>query len=211
MTAFIEGPLWYFSSLVFVIAVAWRLISILSHRKKKNLAKPRVTKGGGATVTIFRRFFPYQEFFEVSRFRVFSGYMFHIGLLILLFLAEPHIQFVDKLVGLSWTAIPEWAFIISAEIAFFGLLFLWLFRIINPVTRMLSTRGDHIGSILVFFVMLTGCFALFRSYEFLRLMHLLSVELLLLYFPFSSLMHVFTFPLSRGFTGAVYHRRGLNI
>lgn len=208
---FIDGPLWYFSGSVFIIAVIWRLLSIIKYRKKKNLSKPRVTKGGGATATIFRRFFPYSEFFRVSRFRIFAGYAFHIGLFALLFFAAPHIDFIYAGTGLSWPAMPHWAFILSAEMAFFGLLFLWVYRLMNPVTRLLSTKGDHIGSILVFIVMLTGCLGLFRSYEFLRLLHLFSVELLLIYFPFSSLMHAFTFPFSRGFTGAVYHRRGLNI
>lgn len=208
---FIEGPLWYFSSIVFVIAVAWRIINVLKYRKAKNLAKPRLSGGSGATATILRRFFPYREFYEVSKFRIFAGYMFHIGLFILLFFAVPHVEFVTKISGLSWVTVPHWAFILAAEVSFFGLMFLWLFRLMNPVTRFISTRGDHVGSILVFVVMLTGCLALARSHEFLRLFHLFTVELLLLYFPFSTLMHAFMFPFSRGFTGAVYHRRGLNI
>lgn len=208
---FISGPLWYFSSIIFVLAVVWRLFSIASYRRKKNLAKPRDSSGGGALATILRRFFPYPEFFQVSKFRIFAGYMFHLGLFVVLFFAVPHVEFISQLSGLSWMSLPHWAFIVSAELSFLGLLSLWLYRLMNPVTRMLSTRGDHIGSILVFIVMLTGCLALARSFEFLRLLHLFSVELLLLYFPFSSLMHAFTFPFSRGFTGAVYHRRGLNI
>lgn len=208
---FISGPLWYFSSIVFVVAVTWRIISIVKFSRKKNLSKPRDSSSGGAMATIFRRFFPYSEFYEESRFRIFAGYMFHLGLFALLFFAVPHVEFVTQLTGLSWSTLPHWAFIVSSELAFLGLLFLWLYRLMNPVTRMLSTRGDHIGSILVFVVMLTGCLALGRSHEFLRLTHLFTVELFLLYFPFSSLMHAFTFPFSRGFTGAVYHRRGLNI
>jgi nitrate reductase gamma subunit len=208
---FIEGPLWYFSSIVFLVAVIWRLIAIVARGKKKNLAKPRASKGGGAIATIFRRFKPYPEFFHASRLRIFAGYSFHLGLFALLFFAVPHIEFIQSKTGLSWPAMPHWAFIVASELAFFGLLFLWLFRVMNPVTRMLSTRGDHIGSILVFIVMLTGCLAILRSHEVLRLTHLFTAELLLLYFPFSSLMHAFTFPFSRGFTGAVYNRRGLNI
>lgn len=45
--------------------------------------------------------------------------------------------------------------------------------------------------------MLTGCLALARSYEPLRMLHFFLAELLLLYFPFSALMHTFTFPFSR--------------
>jgi nitrate reductase gamma subunit len=208
---FIDGPLWYISSIVFVAAVAWRIVIILSFGRKKNLAKPRLSPGGGAMHTIWRRFFPYKEFFEVSKFRIFAGYAFHIGLFALLFFAVPHIEFITQISGLSWPAMPHWAFILAAELAFFGLMYLFVFRLTHPVTKILTTRGEYIGSLLVFTVMLTGCLALGRSHEFLRLFHLFTVELLLLYMPFSSLMHAFTFPFSRGFTGAVYHRRGLNI
>ena len=38
---------------------------------------------------------------------------------------------------------------------------------------------------------------------------MLTVCLLLIYFPFSRLMHAFTFFLSRGFTGAAMARKGV--
>jgi nitrate reductase gamma subunit len=105
---------------------------------------------------------------------------------------------------------PHWAFILSAELAFAGLLLLWLHRLLNPVTRLLSDLDDHMGTILVFLVMLSGCLALAQSFEVLRLLHLLLAELLLLYFPFSKLMHAFTFAISRGYTGAAMGRKGVN-
>jgi nitrate reductase gamma subunit len=56
--------------------------------------------------------------------------------------------------------------------------------------------------------MLTGCFALGEASEGLRAFHMLSVELLMMYFPFSRLMHAFTFIFSRYFMGAAYGKRG---
>jgi nitrate reductase gamma subunit len=105
---------------------------------------------------------------------------------------------------------PHWAFIVAAEFAFAGLILLWLHRVLNPVTRLLSDLDDHVGTILVFLVMLTGCLALAQSFEPLRLLHLFLAELLLIYFPFSKLMHTFTFILSRGYTGATMGRKGVN-
>ena len=129
----------------------------------------------------------------------------------LLFFAQPHIDFIaERITGLGWTAIPHWAFILSAELAFLGLLLLWIHRLLSPVTRLLSDLDDHLGSLLVFLVMLTGCLALAQSFESLRLIHLLLAELLLIYFPFSKLMHTFTFILSRGYTGATMGRKGVN-
>jgi nitrate reductase gamma subunit len=39
---------------------------------------------------------------------------------------------------------------------------------------------------------------------------MLLVNVWLIYFPFSRLMHALTFALSRGATGAVYGRKGMN-
>ncbi len=39
---------------------------------------------------------------------------------------------------------------------------------------------------------------------------MLIVDIWLIYFPFSRLMHAFTFVLSRGNTGAIYGRKGMN-
>ena len=129
----------------------------------------------------------------------------------MLFFAQPHVDFIaERITGFGWPAMPHWAFIVAAELAFAGLILLWLQRVLNPVTRLLSDLDDHVGGILVFGVMLSGCLSLAQSFEFLRLLHLLLAEALLVYFPFSKLMHAFTFVLSRGYTGATMGRKGVN-
>ena len=136
--------------------------------------------------------------------------MFHLGLFALLLFAEPHIDFLQhRYLGFGWTPLPYWAFIVAAELAFAGLILLWLRRVMHPVTRLLSTMDDHLGSGLTFIAMFTGCLALFESYTELRVFHLFTVELLLIYFPFSNLMHAFTFVFSRSATGARAGRRGV--
>jgi nitrate reductase gamma subunit len=75
---------------------------------------------------------------------------------------------------------------------------------------MLSGPDEHIASWLVFLVMLTGCLALLERFESLRVIHFFLAELLLIYFPFSGLMHTFTFAFSRSYTGATMGRRGVD-
>ena len=212
IAAFIDGPLWYFSLTVFVLGVVWRLISILRLRgRKKVLSKPRNTAGGGAVATILRRFLPYREFRPVSRGRVIAGYSFHLGLFALLFFAAPHVEFIaTRITGFDWTPLPYWGFIVASQLALGGLLALIVYRLMSPVTRLISDTGDYVSSVLVFMVMLTGCMALLQASEGLRLLHLFLAEVLLIYFPFSALMHTFTFLTSRGFSGAVFYRRGVN-
>ncbi|MCU7798220.1 MAG: hypothetical protein KZQ75_13930 [Candidatus Thiodiazotropha sp. (ex Myrtea spinifera)] len=208
---FIDGPLWYFSLTAFVIGVVWRIVSIVRAGVRPDLSIARGSAGRGAMRTIFSRFVPERTVTTRSRHQLIAGYMFHVGLLILLFFAQPHIDFIaERITGLSWPAVPHWVFIVAAEFAFAGLILLWLHRVLNPVTRLLSDMDDHIGSILVFLVMLTGCLALAQSHEALRLIHLFLAEVFLIYFPFSKLMHAFTFVMSRGYTGATMGRKGVN-
>lgn len=212
ISEFIDGPLWYFSASVFVIGVLWRLIGMLAMGSKTDYSLPRTSGASGAIGINISRFFPRPDFWSRIKLQVVAGYLFHVGLFALLFFAAPHIDFYrERILGVGWPAMPEWAFIVSAEIAFLGLLLLILHRMMHPVTRAISSRGDYAGSILVFLVMLTGCLALARSHESLRIIHFFLAELLLIYFPFSALIHTFTFPFSRGFMGSHYGRRGVKV
>ena len=208
---FIDGPLWYFSLTVFLLGVAWRVIAILRLGVAQDLSEARNSGSGGALLTLFSRSLPRRPVVTRGRVQLVAGYMFHLGLFALLFLAQPHVEFISqRITGFGWASLPHWGFIFVSEIAFAGLLLLILYRLMNPVTRLISDAGDYTASLLVFLVMLTGCLALAQTYEALRLLHLLLAELLLIYFPFSTLMHAFTFAISRGYTGAAMARRGVN-
>ncbi len=207
----IDGPLWYFSLAVFSLGVLWQLVSIIFASRKPDLSVARAAAGPAALKTIFSRSLPHREIRPQVTIQYVAGYLFHLGLFALLFFAAPHVVFLEEnLLGFGWTPMPHWAFIVSAQAAFFGLIILWLRRMLNPVARLISTTGDHLAAILTFVVMLTGCLALLEGFEALRLLHRFTVELWLIYFPFSALMHTFTFVPSRAFTGAWFGRRGVD-
>jgi len=207
----IDGPLWYFSLAVFVIGVVWRLGSIIFASRKQDLSVARAAAAPASFKAVFSRFMPHKEISSQITIQVVAGYMFHLGLFALLFFAAPHVVFLEEnLLGFGWTAMPHWTSIVAAQFAFLGLIMLWLRRLLNPVSRLISTRDDHVVAILTFIVMLTGCFALLEGSTALRLLHRFTVELWLIYFPFSALMHTFTFIPSRAFTGAWFGRRGID-
>jgi len=207
----IDGPLWYFSLAVFCIGVLWQMARILFAAGKTDLSVARGSAGIGALRNVFSRFIPHHEIAPRIRVQVIAGYMFHLGLFALLFFAAPHVLFLEQnLLGFGWTPMLHWAFIVASQFAFFGLLILWLRRMLNSVSRLISTLDDHVAAILTFVVMLTGCLALLKGFTELRLLHRFTVELLLIYFPFSCLMHTFTFIPSRAFTGAWFGRRGID-
>ncbi len=207
----VEGPFWYVSVGVFAVGVLWRLIALLRFGRRRDLSVARASAVIGAIRTNFSRFLPRREIAGRIRLHVVAGYLFHLGLFALLLFAAPHVDFIEKhITGFGWTPMPHWAFVLVSEFAFIGLLILWLRRVLNPVTRLLSRADDHIAAILTFVVMLTGCLALFRSFDGLRVMHLFTAEVLLLYFPFSNLMHALMFVPSRSLTGAALGRRGIH-
>jgi len=209
ITQLVDGILWDIALWVFTIGVLWHLLSLFFVGSKKDFSVARSSGFIGAVRANITRFIPRSEMRSRTRMHVIAGYLFHLGLFALLFFAAPHILFVESLTGLSWTALPYWAFIVSAQAAFIGLLLLWIRRVMDPVTRLISSADDHVASILTFIVMLTGCMALLEGSEALRVLHRFTVELLMVYFPFSRLMHAFMFIPSRAFTGAWFGRRGV--
>ncbi len=206
----VQGPLFYIAAAIFVLAGSWRIIGILRLGKKPDLAPPRGSATAGWFKGNLRHFFPRGIFAERTWMHLLGGYSFHIGLFILLIFAAPHIAFVERFTGLSWPALPRWGFIVAAEFAFAGLIVLWVRRFSDPVMRLISDWDDHVGTWLTFLVLLTGCLALEQAHDALRALHMTVVDLWLVYFPFSRLMHAFTFALSRGATGASYGRKGMN-
>ena len=207
---FVEGPLWYLAAAVFVIGVVWRLVDLYRVGNPEDLAPPQGDSLSGALRTLVTRSWTVPGFTRGATFHLVNGYLFHIGLFILLIWAAPHVAFIEeRLLGFGWTPAPHWLFILSAELAFAGLILLWLRRLMHPVMRKISTFDDHAAAILIFVAMFTGCMALLKSHDGLRAIHMLAVEVLMIYFPFSRLMHAFTFAISRSYTGAAMARKGV--
>lgn len=209
---FVEGPLFTLAATVFVLGVIWRLFGIIRIGRKRDISPPKGSAAAGFVKGNLRHFFPRGIFARRTWLHIVGGYGFHLGLLVLVLFAAPHITFLnDRILGFGWPALPRWGFILTADIAFAGLIVLWVRRISDPVMRLISDWDDHLGSWMTFLVMLTGCLALQESHDILRAIHMGMVDLWLIYFPFSRLVHGFTFVLSRGNSGATYGRKGMNL
>ena len=87
-------------------------------------------------------------------------------------------------------------------------------RILNPVKRFLSTFEDWFTWALTFLPLLTGWLAvrhLLLPYTTMLALHILSVELLLVFLPFTKLFHAFTVFGSRWFNGTVNAHKGVAV
>lgn len=209
---FVNGLLWQISVVVFIVGIVIRIVAIFIHGRREDLAEARGSAFAGALWTSISRFKAQPEIAGKIRFQTVSGYMFHLGLFVLLLFGAKHIEFAkERIFGFGWPAIPDWLFIISTQVALLGLLFLLLQRLMNPVTRLISRPDNYISIGLLFLLMLTGCWVYFQPESGLAYIHLFTMELLMLYFPFSNLMHAFLFVSSRAYTGALFGLRGMKV
>jgi nitrate reductase gamma subunit len=211
---FARGPALEASLIILVAGVVWRLVGLLLLPYKKDRSEPRGNRSalGGALHTIVRRFWPYREFQNRVLFSHVMGYAFHIGLAIVVFGYRPHILFIRDLTGLSWPGLPNSVIYLAGAITMAALVALLVRRLSHGVLRLLSRPDDYFSWFVTILPVITGFMAVGHigaRYETLLALHLLSVELLLIWLPFGKLMHTFTFLFSRGFTGARAAHKGV--
>jgi nitrate reductase gamma subunit len=147
-------------------------------------------------------------------FSVLNGWVFHLGLAIIVFGFAQHILFIKGLFGLSWPGLPTGVISVAAVITLASLLAALTRRLTNPVLKLLSTGNDYFSWLVTFLPVITGLVAvnhLFAAYETLLALHILSVAAFLIWFPFGKLMHAFLVFITRTKTSITHARRGAEI
>jgi nitrate reductase gamma subunit len=199
---------------IFLLGVLWRLFEIYSLGRKQDLAAPRHVAGASGWHTIFRRSLPPEGMLKRSPVTYVGGYIFHIGLAIVVFLFAPHIKLIQSLTGLSWPGLPSQFVDLAAVITLAAMVVVLADRINKPVKRFLSTFEDWFTWALTFLPVLTGWMAvqhLLLPYTTMLAIHILSVELLLVFLPFTKLFHAFTVFGSRWYNGTVNGHKGVAV
>ena len=217
---FARGPALWFSLFVLVAGSAWRIIVIYRLGTKPDLSEPRSTRRfAGALRGIFGRMIQRNEFRSGGKLGAFNGYLYHIGLAVIVFGFLPHILFVERLTGLAWPALPGWLVYVAVGPTIVALLVVLLERLTDPVLRLLSGFDDYFSWFVVLLPILTGMGVVSgwspqpatsgaALYPLPLAVHLLSVELLFLWLPFGKLAHAFLVFFSRGITGVALARKG---
>jgi len=209
---FARGPGMQWALVIFVLGAAWRLVGVALLLGRRDLAKPRsnsALKGGVHAVVMYS--LPPHEVEKRIVFQHIVGYAWHLGYFATVLLFGPHIPFFKSLFGFGWPTLPNTYILIIGAITL-GLLFVLLVRkMTNPVLRTISVLDDYISLVVTILPLLLGfmAYAHIGRYETTLALHLISVELLLVWFPFGKLMHLFLAIPSRFITGAVLQRKGV--
>lgn len=216
-----RGPLLQISIFIFIAGTAWRLFALWRRAPGRDLAVPKRTDLFGAGLrTLAVRSWPRKGTHPSSTLVTVNPYVFHIGLALIAFGYAPHIAFIARLTSLSWPALPDAVVYIAAGLTIISLLLALLFRLTDPTLKLISSFDDYAAWFITFLPLLTGM-ALITApssaaslgqdpvYPAPLAIHLLSVELLLVWFPFSKLMHaLLVFP-GRMQIGAAFAKRGV--
>ncbi len=217
LLAFARGPALQIALAVFAAGVAWRLLALLLLPWARDRSVARATAPPalvGAVKGFVRHLWPPKPLVRSALVVTLNGYVFHLGLAIVVFGLAQHIAFVRGLVGIQWPNLPSEVVSAVAVVTLASLMVAVVRRLTSPVLRLISTFNDYFSWLVTMLPVVTGLLAvshLWARYETLLAMHILSVALLLIWFPFGKLMHAFLVFLTRSETGIFYNRRGAQI
>ena len=213
---FARGPGLQGALVIFSFGVLWRLVGTFLLLRNRDLAQPKGTSTVKAGVrAMIMRSIPPHELEKKITFQHITGYAWHLGFFAVLLLFGPHLPFFEQFLGFGWPYLPNGAVMVLGAFTLAILVALLVRRMLHPVLKQISTFDDYLSIVLVILPLVTGFLSyshvqgLGIRYEILLAVHLLSVEALLVWFPFGKLMHLFyTFP-SRYQVGAAMERKGV--
>lgn len=211
---FVRGPGLQIAAAVFVLGMVYRMLHLLLLGRKKNLAAPRGTEWGPGLRTMWHRSLPSVGLTSRGYFIVISGYIFHFGFLITLLFLSQHIELLRSILRFSWPALPPGLITITAILTIGAMIALLVHRFTDPVKYLISDYQDYLTWTLTFLPLLTGIMlkqGIALGYQQMLIVHIVSLELLLIAIPFTKLMHMVTTFSARWCNGAISGFKGIKV
>jgi nitrate reductase gamma subunit len=212
----VRGPGLAIALAIFLLGLVWRLIEVFSLGRKKDLSIPRRRAGASGWYTMFRRSVPQHGAMHnpVTYVGYIGGYVFHFGFFVVLLFFAPHIELFEYAFGLEWPALPSRLVDFIAVLTIIAMIVVLVDRITKKVKRFISTFQDYFGWALTFLPVLTGWMAvqhLMLPYTRMLAVHILTVEIFLVFFPFTKLLHGAATFGARWYNGDVNGRKGVPV
>jgi nitrate reductase gamma subunit len=220
---FARGPALTVASIIFVLGVVWRLLGIVLLRYRRDFSEPRNKAAWKGLIVMVTRSLPKKEFAHATVFIEILGYTFHLGLFAVVFLYRPHVLLIGNVLkgflplGVVeailryWPTLPGGVLSFLTSVSIAALLVIVIHRRFHPVKRLISNADDYLSWLMTVTPLATGLAAymhLVNPYNMLLAAHILSVEALMIWFPFGKLMHMFTIFAVRGASGVLFERKG---
>jgi nitrate reductase gamma subunit len=209
---FAKGPALQIAAYILVAGTLWRIVGILLLKEKPEFSEPRKSAGLlAAFKVIYSRSFTAAPFKAATLYPKMLAYVMHIGLFGVVVLFVPHIMFFEGFLGFDWPGLPNNVIYLMGVAAVVSGVALIVRRMTSPVLKLISNFDDYFSWLVTMLPIITGLMIPVRvglRYEDLLAVHILSVALLMIWFPFGKLGHTFLVFITRGTTGMVFERRG---
>ena len=126
---------------------------------------------------------------------------------------EAHIELVQNTFGFSWPFLPALVVRVSTVVLLATIVVTVYRRLRHPVLKLLSNFDDWFSLLITALVVVTGLVAALADEpkDGLLAAHVLSFNLLLIWFPFGKLMHAFLIFGSRYSTGVAFSHKGARL
>jgi len=206
---FARGPALAISVAVFVAGLAWRVYGIFRRPVRADYSEPRRRDlVAGGVRAIFAKMAP-PKGVKIRGAQMVNAYAYHVALVLIVFGFAPHIAFIERHLGVGWLALPDAVIYIAAAVAIVGLLIALMNRLSDGVLRLLSGFDDYFSWAVTMAPLVTGMTLLPSPAQPAWIaLHLLSLELLLVWLPFGKLAHAALVFVSRWRTGVDFARKG---
>ncbi len=216
--ALVKGPMFNVALLIFIFGMLYRLVHVLMLGFKRGNATPKGNRWWGSVSTMLRALiiFPFIPRLHSTANRnpvtYIAGGVFHLALFVVVFLGAAHVLVWDSILGFRWPTLPLPIIDLFAAAGIVSILVLALNRMYSPVLRLLTRGSDYLNLLVVFLPFVTGFFLTHRwllAYEEMFVFHVLSINLLLVWIPFSRISHFMFYFISRPRYGWMMAARGV--
>lgn len=215
---FSRGPFFKVALFIFVAGMLYRLVRILLLGWTRDRVPGKGSKLWGSIRSFLKGiiilpFIPWvKNAFTRNPITYLAGGIFHLGLFAVIFLGTPHMLVWKSLLRFDWPTLPVPVIDFLAAAAIVAMITLLINRHIHPVMKRISALSDYLNWFLVFLPMLSGYMMthhLFFRYEVLFSLHMISVNVLLIWIPLSRISHFMFYFFSRAIHGAQFGKRAV--
>lgn len=215
---FARGPLFNAALLVFIAGMAYRLIRVVLLGWGRDKVPAMGSKGAGLVKSYLKAlliwpFIPWVKgTFARNPITYIAGGLFHLGLFVVILLGTAHVLVWKSLLGFAWPSLPlpivDWL----AAVTIIAMVALFINRLVNPVLKLITGPAEWLNWGVVFLPMVTGYMTthhMWFPYQVLFSLHMLAIDLLLIWIPFSRISHFVFYFFSRTVHGVEFGKRGV--
>lgn len=201
------GPLAWAAFAVFLAGSAWRIGSMISVARKKEMSAVAYMNAGYSFRSIFRWLTPFGTLgWKENPAMTAATFLFHISLLLLVLFTPGHAVMWDYCFGIAVWSLPEALADTLTLIAAGCCLFFLYRRLMIPAVRYVTTFHDWAVLALVMVPIISGFLAKYQVGDglIMSLIHVLSGEAVIVAIPFTRLSHALFSPFTRAYMGSEF-------